>query len=91
VKDQESLEPGTLVGELSDPVQHQVDDLSADGVMAAGVDVCRVFLAGDQLFRMEQLPVRAGADFVYTYTTTSTHVFKYTTTTNSPDSNVNSL
>lgn len=61
---QESLEPGTLVGQLPDPVQHQVYDLLADGVVAASVIVGRIFFARDQLLRVEELSVRAGSHFV---------------------------
>lgn len=64
VKNQESLKSGALIGQLPDSVQHQVHDLLADGVVAARIVVGRVLFAGDQLLRMEQLSVRAGAHFV---------------------------
>ena len=64
VEDEEALEAGAHVGQLPHPVQHQVDDLLADGVVAAGVVVGRVLLARDQLLRVEQLPVGAGANLV---------------------------
>lgn len=58
------LEPGALVGELADPVEDDVDDLLADGVVAARVVVGGVLLASDKLFWVKQLTVRAGADLV---------------------------
>ncbi|KAG5463241.1 MAG: hypothetical protein BJ554DRAFT_782, partial [Olpidium bornovanus] len=64
VEHEESLEAGAVVCELPDAVEDQVDDLLADGVVAAGVVVCRVFLARDQLLRVEELAVGAGADLV---------------------------
>ncbi|TNN80050.1 hypothetical protein EYF80_009701 [Liparis tanakae] len=39
------------------PVQHQLDDLFADGVVPAGVVVGSILLASDQLLRVEQLAV----------------------------------
>jgi hypothetical protein len=33
--DEEALEPGAVVGELADAVEHEVDGLLADGVVAA--------------------------------------------------------
>lgn len=50
--------------QLADAVQDQVDDLLADGVVAAGVVVGRVFLPGDQLLRVEELPVGPRAHLV---------------------------
>uniref|UniRef100_A0A182QUA6 Uncharacterized protein n=1 Tax=Anopheles farauti TaxID=69004 RepID=A0A182QUA6_9DIPT len=65
VEDQETLQTRALVGQLADAIQHQIHDLLADGVMAARIVVRRVLLAGDQLLRMEQLPVRAGAHLIH--------------------------
>jgi len=42
----------------------EVDDLLADGVVATGEVVGGVLLAGDELLRVEELPVGAGADLV---------------------------
>ena len=47
VEDEESLESSALVSQLPDPVQDEVNDLLADGVVAAGVVVGCVLLAGD--------------------------------------------
>jgi hypothetical protein len=57
VEDEEALQTGALVSQLADPVQHQVHDLLADGVVAASVVVGCVFFARDELFRMEELSV----------------------------------
>eukprot|EP00041_Stephanoeca_diplocostata_P007724 m.111310 g.111310 ORF g.111310 m.111310 type:complete len:468 (-) comp17006_c0_seq1:106-1509(-) len=64
VEDQESLKTGALVGELADAVQDEVNDLLTDGVVTTGVVVGGIFLTGDELFWVEQLAVRASADFV---------------------------
>lgn len=65
VEDEESLEPRALVGQLPDPVQHQVDDLLADCVVATRVVVGGVLLAGDQLLRMVQLAITTSSYFVW--------------------------
>ena len=71
VEDEEALEPGALVGQLADTIQDEVDDLLADGVVAAGVVVGRILLAGDELLRVEQLPVCTSTNLVYTRRRTS--------------------
>ena len=62
---QEPLEAGAGVDKLPDPVEHQVDDLLADGVVAPRVVVRRVLLPGDQLLGVEQLAVSSRPDFVH--------------------------
>uniref|UniRef100_A0A914VDH5 Uncharacterized protein n=1 Tax=Plectus sambesii TaxID=2011161 RepID=A0A914VDH5_9BILA len=58
------LETRAAVGEASDAVEDGVDDLLADGVVSAGVVVCRIFFASDELLGVEQLFVRASAHLV---------------------------
>ena len=50
--------------QLASPVQHQVDDLLADGVVAAGVVIGCIFLPSDQLLRVEELAVGPGTNLV---------------------------
>merc|ERR1719350_1659795 len=57
MEDEESLEPSALVSQLPDPVQDQVHDLLADGVVTPGVVIGSILLTGEKLLRMEQLPV----------------------------------
>ena len=47
VEDEESLKTSAGFRQLPDPVQDEVNDLLADGVVAAGVVVGCVLLAGD--------------------------------------------
>lgn len=65
VEDEESLETGTLVSELPDPVQNEVDNFLANGVVTTCVVVGGIFLAGDQLLGVEQLTVSSGADLIW--------------------------
>lgn len=62
VEDEEALETSAVVCKLADAVERKVDDLLPDGVVAAGEVVGRILLAGDQLLRVEELAVGAGAD-----------------------------
>ena len=64
VEDHESLESGTVVRQFSDSVQTEVDDFLSDGVMSSGEVVGGVFFSRDQLFRVEELSVGSGSDFV---------------------------
>ena len=50
--------------QFAGPVQHQVDDLLADGVVSAGIVVSCVFFAGDELLGVEQLPVGTCAHLI---------------------------
>ena len=59
-----ATEPGAEVSALADPVQHHVNHLLADGVVATGVVVGCIFLARDELLRVKELAVSASADFV---------------------------
>ena len=64
VEDEEALQASAVVCQLADAVQGEVDNLLADGVVAAGEVVGRVLLAGDELLGVEQLAVGTGADLV---------------------------
>jgi len=64
LEDQEALETSAVVSKLSDSVQAQVDDFTTNGVVSSGEVVGSIFLTGDQLFRVEQLSVGTGSDFI---------------------------
>ena len=64
MKNEESLEASTLIGQLTYSVQHKVDNLLSDCVVASSVVVGGVFLAGDQLLGVEQLTVGSGTHFI---------------------------
>lgn len=64
VEDQKSLKASTLVGEFADSIQHKIDDLFSNRVMTTCIVVRGILLTRNQLFRMEQLAVRASADLI---------------------------
>merc|ERR1712054_553907 len=64
VEHEEALETGALVGELTEAVEREVDDLLANGVVATSVVVGCVLLAGDELLGVVELAVGASADLV---------------------------
>ena len=64
MEDKESLESSTLVSQLSDSVQAQVDDLLSDGVVTTSVVVSGILLSCDQLLGVEQLSVGSGTDLI---------------------------
>jgi hypothetical protein len=64
VVDHESLKTGTVIGQFTDTIQAQIDDLLTDGVVTTSKVVCGIFLTGDQLFRMEQLTVSSGTNLI---------------------------
>ena len=51
VEAEDALEAGAVVGELADAVEHEVDDLLADGVVAAGVELSRPLRNGSGVCR----------------------------------------
>ena len=64
MENQKTLESTALVGQFADTVQNEVDDLLANGVVAASVIVGGVLFARNQLLGMEQLAVGAGTNFI---------------------------
>lgn len=64
VEHQETLKTGTVISELSDSVQTQVNDFLTNGVMSSGKVVGGVFLSGDKLFWVEQLSVSTSSDLI---------------------------
>jgi len=64
VEYQETLETRAIIGNMTDLVQHLVDQLLAHSVVPTGVIVWCVFLARDHLLRVEEIPVGTGANFV---------------------------
>ena len=64
VEDEEALKTGALVGKFSNAVEYKVDDFLSNGVVTTGVIVGRVLLSTDQLFRMEELAICSGSDFI---------------------------
>ena len=50
--------------QFANPVQHQINDVLANGIVTTGVVVGRILLARDQLLRVEQLAVRARTNLV---------------------------
>merc|ERR1712123_59592 len=57
VENEESLKSSAVVSKLPYSFQDKINDFLANGVMAPGIVVSSVFLACDQLFRVEHLPV----------------------------------
>ena len=64
VEDEESLKTGTLIGELSHTVEHEINDLLTDGVVSTSVVVRGILLSGDELLGMVQLSVGSRANLV---------------------------
>jgi len=64
VEDEETLKTSALLRQLSDSVQNKVNNFLANGVVATSVIVSGILLAGDQLFRMEELAVGSHADLI---------------------------
>ena len=64
VEDKETLETSALIGELSDSVKAEIDDLLTNGVMSSGEVVGGVLLSGDELLWMEELSVGSSSNLV---------------------------
>jgi len=64
VEAEESLETSAVVSKLANAVKYEVNNLLANGVVSTSVVVCCVFLSGDDLFRVVELAVGSGANFV---------------------------
>jgi hypothetical protein len=64
VEDHETLKTSTVVGQLADSVEGEVNNFLTNGVVSTGVVVGGIFLSGDQLFGVEQLTVGTGTNLV---------------------------
>jgi hypothetical protein len=64
VVQKEALKTGTVVGQLANAVENQINNLFANSVMTTGEIVGGIFLAGNQLLRVKQLTVRTRANFI---------------------------
>ena len=64
MEDEKALKSGTVVGQLPHPVQHKVNDLLANSVVATSVVVGSVLLARHHLLWVEELSVGASPDLV---------------------------
>jgi len=64
VEDEETLETSALIGELSDSVEAEIDDLLTDGVVTSGEVVSGILLTGDELLGVEELSVGTGTDLI---------------------------
>lgn len=64
VEDEEALEACTVVCELADSVEAEVDNFLADGVVTSGKVVGGIFLARDELLWVEELAVGTSADLI---------------------------
>jgi len=64
VEDEETLETSALIGELSDSVEAEIDDLTSDGVVTSGEVVGGILLSGDELLGVEELSVGSGSHLI---------------------------
>ena len=64
VEDKESLETSALIGELSDSVEAEINNLLTDGVVTTGEVVGGVLLTRDELLGVEELSVGTGTDLI---------------------------
>lgn len=64
VENQEALETAAVIGNAADLVEHLVDQLLADSIVATSVVVGGILLAGDHVFRVEESTVGSRADLV---------------------------
>jgi hypothetical protein len=64
VEHQETLKTSTVVSQLSDSVQTEINDFLTNGVVSSGEVVGGILLSGDELFWVEQLSVSSSSDFI---------------------------
>ena len=64
MEDHEALKTGAVISELADAVEHEINDLLADSIVATGVVVGGILFARNHLLGVVQLAVGSGADLV---------------------------
>ena len=64
VENQAALKTCALVSQFPNSVQDEVDDLLANVVVTSGVVIGSIFLACDELLRVQELAVGASVNFI---------------------------
>jgi len=64
VEDEEALETSALIGELTDSVEAEINNLLTDGVVTTGEVVGGILLTGDELLGVEELSVGTSTDLI---------------------------
>ena len=64
MEEEKSLKSRAIIGKFTNAIQDNVDHLLANGIVASGVIVGSIFFARNELFRVKQLTVTSGANFV---------------------------
>jgi len=64
VEDEEALETSALIGELTDSVEAEINNLLTDGVVTTGEVVGGIILTRDELLWVEKLSVGTSADLI---------------------------
>merc|ERR1719195_535537 len=64
IVDHEALQTSAIVSKLANAIEHKIHNLLADRVVPSCEVVGSIFLPGDELLGMEQLPVRSCTHFV---------------------------
>ena len=64
VEDEEALETSALIGELSDSVEAEINNLLTNGVVTTGEVVGGILLTRDELLGVEELSVGTSADLI---------------------------
>jgi hypothetical protein len=64
VEDKEPLETSALLRQLADSVKDKINNLLSNGVVTASVVVGCIFLASNELLRVEELAVSSHADLI---------------------------
>ena len=64
MENQEALKTCALVGQLENLVQHEAGYLLANSIVPLGIVIGSIFLACDELLRMEELVVDGNVNFV---------------------------
>jgi hypothetical protein len=58
------LQTSAVVCKLPDAVESKINNFLANGIVAPSKVICSIFLAGDELLRMEQLAIYSSTNFI---------------------------
>ena len=64
MENQETLKTSTLICQLPNSVQNQVNNLLTNGVVTSSIVISSILLTSHHLFRVEQLFVGASTDLI---------------------------
>jgi hypothetical protein len=64
MEDKESLKTCALISQFADTIKYYINNFLSNGVVATSIVICSIFLASNQLLRVEKLAVCSSTNLI---------------------------